>query len=309
MTHLKVSGSVDRMKNMKHLIASLAFIMLMPALAIAQAPPGTRETTPEEELIYRVTLGKAKDVKLMLDKVGNPNLVDNMGWPILAIASARTDAEALPVVKLLVENGADVNFHGGTLNYPIMFAVQSGNEDIVEYLLGKGANYRATDGYGMRLVDFARQSGDQEVIKLIEDAVDKDIMNLARVRSQEYLDESVHNLAYHSCAIQYYSFYYKSGQDPVPLALQNTTLETHKKAVGKALGDLVQLFRLPNEWASDIFVEARNLMAAELENLVSNRWRRIKGVGKEGDMEERCGRLTEKWKEGIFDKEELDNRI
>jgi len=284
-----------------------ALLMTMPAHGGQPSKP--MHKTLKDEVVYRVSLGKPEDVKMLVERLGNPNAVDNMGWPLLAIAASRTDEAALDVVKALVELGADVNYHGGRMNYPLMFAVQSGQPEVVKYLLEQGANYRVTDPYGVKVVDFARQSGNEEVIDLIETAINEDVMNLARVRSQKYLDKITRELAFHACAMQYYTYYYASEQDPIPKSQQKATLKKHKHKVGRSIGDLTTLFRVPKPETDEIFHEARSRIFNELENLISNRWRRIKGVGKPGDMEERCNRLTEEWHEGIFDKEQLDKEL
>lgn len=295
------------MKSNPLFVFFCAVMLAGPACAVDTPQP--MKETAKDEAIYRASLGKAEDVKMLVEKLGNANIVDDMGWPLLAIAAARTDPDAFAVVQALVEAGADVNYHGGRMNYPIMFAVQSGNAEIVKFLLEQGANYRVTDPYGVRLVDYARQSGDPEVIEIIEDAVNNDVLNLARVRSQQYLDQISFDLAYNACALQYYTYYYSSGQDAVPLVQQNEILEKHKLVIGRSIGDLVTLFRLPQAEANNLFHAARKEIFTELEGLISNRWRRIKGIGQPGDMEERCTRLTEKWKKDVFNKEKLDARI
>lgn len=287
----------------------LALSLCLPGGAQAQGRPATKETTPEEEMVYRVTQGKAEDVKLLLKKISNPNMVDRMGWPIMAIAASRSDAEGLRIVKVLKEAGADINFDGGAGNYPIMFAVQSGNADIVRYLLDNGADYRVKDSYGVKVIDFARAGRNEEVRELITAAVEADIDNLTRKRSQEYLDEITYRLAYHSCALQYYGFYYKSRQDPIPLEEQEKELDKHKKIIGRSISEMMMLFRIPQPMTMDVFYGGRNAIFAEMENLISNRWRRSKGVGQPGDMEERCTRLSQPWKEGIFNKDELDKEL
>ena len=293
--------------HMKHVFALIPLIIL-GLLAGQPDVHADNRSRLLEEIVYRVQIGKIEDIKLLLERFGTPNATDKQGWPLLSIAAARTDEVALPLVKMLVEMGADVNYHGGRMHYPLKTAVQSGNADIVEYLLNKGANYRVTDSMGIRVIDFARQSGDTKIIRLIERAIDGDMVNLARMRSQNYLDEATYDVAYHSCATQYFSFYYQSGQDPTPQAEQDNVLGTHKKKVGTAMSHLATFFRIPRDEILKVFNATRNAIFQELENLVSNRWRRQKGVGQPGDMEKRCKAISEPYKEGIFDKEELEKR-
>lgn len=287
--------------HMKHFI-----IAMIGGLLLVAPASHARETTAKEEAIYRVSLGNVKDAVVLIRKVGNPNLVDNLGWPLLAIAAARSDDQALAMTQALVQMGADVNYGGSNHNYPIMFAVQSGNADVVRYLLANGANYRKSDAYGVRVVDFARQSGNKEIIRMIEDAIDTDILNLARIRSQSYLDELAYNLAYHSCASQYYSYYFQSGQDPIPEEEQKRILKKHDKIVGDSMSQLSGIFRIRSASITDIYTEARGRIFNEMELLISNRWRRHKGVGQPGDMEKRCEPLVEDYKEDYFDKDELE---
>ena len=47
------------------------------------------------------------------------------------------------VVKLLLENGADVNAQGGQYGNALQGAVQSGNEAVVKLLLEDGADVNA----------------------------------------------------------------------------------------------------------------------------------------------------------------------
>lgn len=294
--------------HMKLFFAFTAAIMLGILSATPTAQAANHDTGLLEETIYRVQVGKIEDIKLLLERLGNPNATDKQGWPLLTIAASRTDAVAMPLVKLLVEMGADVNNHGGRMNYPLMAAVQSGNADIVKYLLSKGANYRATDASGTRIVDFARQSGDKEVIALIERAVNSDKQDLAHMHSQAYLDQITYDLAYNSCAMQYYSYYYKSEQDDIPQSTRDKTLKKYKEKVGTAMSHMMTFFRIPRDDALEIFNTTRTKIFSEMENMVSNRWRRQKGVGKDGDMEKRCESISAPYKGGIFNKEKLKQK-
>jgi len=282
-------------------------ILLIVTLILSLASPAQAiETSVIDEAVYRISLGSVNDAILLVKKLGNPNMVDKTGWPLLAIAAARTDDKALEMTRALVRLGADVNFDGGTRNYPLMYAIQSGNPDVVEYLLDQGANYRAVDAYGMRVVDFARQSGNKEIIRFIEDAIDTDILGLAKVRSQKYLDELIFKLAWNSCALQYYSYYFSSKQDPIPEDEKRETLNKYNRIVNSSMSQLASLFKIKPGAIADINERGKQKMYAEMEKMVSNRWRRSKGVGQPGDMDKRCDTHSEEFKAGIFNKEKLE---
>ncbi|MCI5049732.1 MAG: ankyrin repeat domain-containing protein [Rickettsiales bacterium] len=281
------------------------FLLTLALVILAVSPAHARQTSLIEEVIYRVSLGTVEDAEILVKKLGNPNAVDTMGWPLLAIAAARTDDKAYAMSELLVSMGAKPNYDGGRKNFPIIAAIQSDNADVVEFLLGVGANYRAVDAYGVRVVDFARQSGNKKIISLVEQAIEEDILGLSTGRSQEFFNKLVKDLAFHSCASTYYSFYYATGQDEIPAEEQQETLEPHLTRTSFCMSRLAGRFNLPASWIEDIYFGARKAVKNELENLVSNRYRREKGVGQPGDMEERCDRLTKPWQEQILDKNKI----
>jgi hypothetical protein len=266
----------------------LRTLILCAALAAPALASGVTD-----ELIYRVSSGRAEDVRLLAKRAGNVNITDNAGWPLLSIASARADGKALEMVRILHEEGADLNYGGSGLNYPLFIAVQSGNADVVQYLLENGADYRVRDIYGMTLTDFAAQSGNTDVADLVEQAVLRDKQAYADARSPEAFAHHYHGLARNACAHQYYAFYYKSGQDPVDPKQQEMTLTGYQTEMSRHLGQLQHYFHVSNEAATALIEKVRADMRDELEKLVSNRWRRQHGVGQAGDEKERCERLTE----------------
>lgn len=282
--------------------------LLLLCFVLSSALPVAAQNKVEEELIYRTTLGKPEDVKLLVERVGNANLTDSLGYPLLYIAASRSDKNAIGVVKTLVEAGADVNYHGGQKNYPLMAAVQSGNTDIVAYLLARDADYRVADAFGVSVLDFARQSGNRDVIRLVNEAQQRKIRSMAMARTQARLNELTYNLAFHACAGQYLSFYYESGQDPIPEATQKAELARHKAVVHESMKELASVFLVSRSEYSEVYNTPRHGVRRELEKLISNRWRRKHGVGQPGDMEKRCTRHAAEFQGNHFDKKRLDRR-
>ena len=73
----------------------------------------------------------------------------------------------LTIVEQLVEQGAEVNSHsesGSTL----MWAMDSGNEELVSYLLRSGADIRWTNALGITAADFARKQNRTNVLRVLE---------------------------------------------------------------------------------------------------------------------------------------------
>ena len=65
----------------------------------------------------------------------------------------------LDIVKLLVQNGADVNAPGGRYGSPLSSALYSGWDDVVEFLLENGANATAQGEGHESPLGMACQSG------------------------------------------------------------------------------------------------------------------------------------------------------
>ena len=73
----------------------------------------------------------------------------------------------LNVVKQLVARGADVNSHNDS-GSTLMWAVDSGNEVLVYYLLQSGADVRWTNALGNTALDFAQAQKKTNVIRVLE---------------------------------------------------------------------------------------------------------------------------------------------
>ncbi|CAM3918071.1 ankyrin repeat domain-containing protein [Flavobacterium cucumis] len=73
-------------------------------------------------------------------------------------------------VKELVEIGVDINKKDERGVSPLMYAIVFDQPQIVSYLIGNGADYRATDASGVAVYEYAEKSKSKEIIKLISDA-------------------------------------------------------------------------------------------------------------------------------------------
>lgn len=106
-----------------------------------------------------------KEVQRLCTLVDDLEVKNKNGWTALMIAAFKYDFE---VVKLLVENGADVNarnFKGtSVLMYAKTAAKNHQSLDILEYLIAKGANVNHSDFEGVSLISYAEQEGDSRII-------------------------------------------------------------------------------------------------------------------------------------------------
>ena len=78
-------------------------------------------------------------------------------------------SDNLETVKLLVEQGADVNHKNNHGITPLMSAAMRSPE-IVSFLIEQGADVRAESSVGYSVLDYAEMSGQQEIIEIVKTA-------------------------------------------------------------------------------------------------------------------------------------------
>ncbi|HEX7649355.1 MAG TPA: ankyrin repeat domain-containing protein [Noviherbaspirillum sp.] len=125
---------------------SIAFLVAITHSAASQ----TRPTA--DELASAIHKGDPDVVRSMLANGAPVGALSHDGFAPLANAvmlgaSTRLRPQALEIVKLLVESGADIEQQGPRGNTPLTAAVGWSTPEIVEYLLIKGANPNSR-GYG-----------------------------------------------------------------------------------------------------------------------------------------------------------------
>ena len=136
---------------------------------------GNRINTP----LIRATCikGNIKIVQALIDAGACPNVDDSQGRTPLINAILNNDIEML---KVLMVGGAKVDFinrHGRTA---LLWAIQREdiNIEIVKILINAGADPAIVNSVGKAALDYAHDSGNQEVIQLIEDALSKKLITL-----------------------------------------------------------------------------------------------------------------------------------
>jgi ankyrin repeat protein len=109
--------------------------------------------------------GNAEMVKLLLD-AGADAQATLLGGETVLMTAARTGS--LEAVKALVEAGADVNAaeprRGQTA---LLWAAVEGHADVVDYLIGRGANFKTRLGSGFTPFLLAAREGKREVLEVL----------------------------------------------------------------------------------------------------------------------------------------------
>ncbi|MBR1437053.1 MAG: ankyrin repeat domain-containing protein, partial [Synergistaceae bacterium] len=109
-------------------------------------------------------------VKLLLENGANVQAVDERGGTVLMYAASRSEPE---ILKLLLDNGAEINAQDESGITALMLAVRSNSSEAIKLLLDAGAKIAIRDKDGKRAYDYAisRSYGDtlrEEIVKRLE---------------------------------------------------------------------------------------------------------------------------------------------
>jgi uncharacterized protein len=110
--------------------------------------------------------GREEAVRLLLERGANPNLAARNEMKVAAIHAA-TAAGSLPIARLLVSAGADVNAVQQAGYRPLHAAAMAGRADLAKLLLDRGADPNAKADDGRTALAMAREAKQQAVIDLL----------------------------------------------------------------------------------------------------------------------------------------------
>jgi hypothetical protein len=146
-------------------LLALAVLLWLPGYAPAD------ETSAAKEIVYRASLGRADDIKLLIQGGASPDQLDENGVPILALASKRNDEESTKVINVLLEAGANINAKDSQGRNPLFYAVKQGNKDMVALLLNHGVDYYAADNSGDIPRNVAFREGHKDIVAMLDNFV------------------------------------------------------------------------------------------------------------------------------------------
>lgn len=155
--------------TIKRLIINLLVIPLFLATPTYAATDSTKAL--QDEIIYRVHLGRASDVKFLLDKGASVNFTNPDGVPLLSLAAERTDEQSIPVMQVLLDGGAEVNAQDTTGQTALFHAARVNNKKAVEFLLGHGIDYYMVDNNGDVARNIAHNEGYDDLVKAMDSFV------------------------------------------------------------------------------------------------------------------------------------------
>jgi hypothetical protein len=286
------------------------------------------------DIIYRVNLGRADDVALLLDKGASVNETNDAGAPLIALAAARMDDEGLGIVKLLVERGADINKTDARGQNALFYAAKSGNKEVVKYLLDNKIHYTASDNVGNNARNVAYQIGHNDIVEMLDDfvrgkndAIRKQYEEANQKLVEQYnaytsaieeqnkkngIDDSqvqvsipnssrvrelVHDLSFASCAAAYWKFC-SSAKQPTQFSQQqlDNNIATFSRRPYIFVQSLVNEFNITFDVIQKITNVSEEKINSQLSSMPDNEARRQNGVGTVDDMNSRCRAIAGMWK-------------
>jgi ankyrin repeat protein len=122
-------------------------------------------------LYVAVFRGRAETVSVLLEHGADVHAGPN---PLLATVNHDRWAELLPIAKLLLEAGADINKPSKKDSQTVLMrAVQDGSPDMVRFFLAAGARLADQDERGRTAEIFAKRGDNKEIIELLQNAEEK----------------------------------------------------------------------------------------------------------------------------------------
>lgn len=139
-------------------------IMLAAALMVSGS---VFALTDDEQVEFASAIeqGDVKLVKKFIDQKTVDLNAPAFAWSWLQVAANKNQ---LPIVKLMVESGANLNYkHPITKMTVLGFAIYNNNLDMLKYLVEKGADPNIKMRGGVSMVRFARDEGHQDMVEYL----------------------------------------------------------------------------------------------------------------------------------------------
>lgn len=123
---------------------------------------------PDEWIVHAAAQGEVRLLGFLVSQGANPNARVADGQTALGAAAAEGQLRAC---QLLIDGGARIDGRTGiTRETPLIEAAAEGRFDVIRLLLAHGADTTARDFVGLSAGDWAAQSGDAGMLRLLRGA-------------------------------------------------------------------------------------------------------------------------------------------
>ena len=122
----------------------------------------------QSALTLAIILGHASVVRSLLEhwiSESGADSQDGLGRSVLMFAAAAGD---MGMMRLLVENGAEINAESRSGTTALIYAADRGNLEAVRFLIENGADLHVQNDYGYTALGLAKERDHQDVIEYIQ---------------------------------------------------------------------------------------------------------------------------------------------
>lgn len=123
----------------------------------------------ESPLMLVCLKGDLRLAKLLVNRQAD---INHPGWTPLHYAAT---GGHVPIIQMLLEESAYIDAESPNGTTPLMMAARYGNGQAVQLLIDEGADIHHRNQLGLSALDFATQAARPDAIKIIKDALDKDV--------------------------------------------------------------------------------------------------------------------------------------
>lgn len=276
-------------------IAFAVALMLASASTMSYAQSTSRSLN--DDLMYRISFGRAEDVKALLEKGAETNIYGGMGETPMTLAIARGGSEADEMIKALLAKGADPNFPDKSGVYPLEHALKAKHVAQVKYLIEGGADIHNKVISGQTLVDIANKSDVTEIKELIAAQLKKEAENEAKMHDPHRLLSVIHNFTTSVCEFTYWNNYLSSQQNPADNDLTTDKIRKSKEMSEKVGQDIATYF--PNVKLNTYITYASGSITNQFKALKDNNTRAANGIGTDDDAHRRCKPIADATRDSI----------
>ncbi len=173
-------------------VPALMLAVKEPSLKVAQllatwpkVKTEVRNENDESALMLAALKGHVALVKLLVE---NDADVNKSGWAPLHYAAT---AGNVPIIELLLDNSAYIDAESPNGSTPLMMAAMYGTPESVKVLIQAGADLNVKNQLGLTALDFAVRGNRQNAKELIETGLQREAARKARQQAIEAAQQAV----------------------------------------------------------------------------------------------------------------------